>query len=308
MTSNPHAPALSFTSRLLGRFHVTGVFWYRFPYWAVTTLPEWLEPIYGTAFTVFFFLMLGRIRAAIASNLEAVLGPANRFVGWKRAFRTLFTFAWGVPERYRFYATPDRFQATVEGDEHWREAMESGSGVILASAHIGCWEIASYFGASAGKRRVHVIREKEIDPRAQAFMRELIEKSGHNYVTHYAGDDPALILELAEGLRGGDIVAFQADRPRAGGRSVTATMFGRPMPLPVGPAVLARVADVPIVPVFNFRVGRYRSHLVVRPLIRVARTADRDADVNHGVQQIAAEIESAIRREPYQWFCFRQLW
>ena len=308
MTTNPHAPALNFTAKLLGRFHVTGVFWYRFPYWAFTTLPTWTEPVIVRIFVTSFFAVLGRIRNAIASNLEPVLGPANVLTRLRRAYRTMLAFGWGMTERYRFYVAPQRVRLTVEGEEYWREAMSSGRGVVLLSAHIGSWELAPRFGASAEKRRIHIVREKEIDPRAQQFVQELMKRIGDDLVTHFAGDDPGLALELAEALQQGEIVAFQGDRPRAGGRTVTATMFGRPMPLPIGPASLARLTDVPMVPVFNFREGRYHSHLVIRPPIHVPRTAKRDADVAGAVHLFAKEIEWAIRRAPHQWFCFRQLW
>lgn len=308
-TINPHAPERdSSSARLLGRFHFSGVFWYRLGYWAAVHLPVWTENLTVWFFSTFFFLTLGRARRAIAANLEPLLGPANLFGRWLRALRTLRAFAWSMAERYQFYRRPHLFRTTVEGEENWRDAMAAGSGVILVSAHIGSWEIAPQFGAAAEKRRIHIIREREMDPQSQQFVRELIERTGHDVMTHFAGDEPALALELAEALQRGEIVALQGDRPRAGGRTVTATMFGRPMPLPVGPAALARVTNAPMVPVFNFRSGRFGSHVVVRPAIHVARSADREADVAAAMSAIAREIEGAIRREPHQWFCFRQLW
>ena len=75
------------------------------------------------------------------------------------------------------------------------------------------------------------------------------------------------------------MVALQCDRPREGGRTFTVKLFGRPMPLPTGPAALARAAQVPILPVFNFRDGRFRVRTVARPPIRVPATADRDGDL-----------------------------
>ena len=85
-------------------------------------------------------------------------------------------------------------------------------------------------------------------------------------------------------------------------------MFGRPMPLPVGPAILARAADVPIVPIFSFLDDDFGLRAVVRPPITVGRTDDRDGDVLAAVTQVGAEIEWAIRQRPHQWFCFRRLW
>ena len=213
---HPHAPALGFTKRLFGRFHVTGVFWYRFPHWAFTHLPSWTEGPAVIFFSTFFFVALGRIRAAIASNLDPVLGPAGRSERWLRSFRTMYAFAWCMTERYRRLAAPERFSSVLEGEEHWRQAMDSGTGVIIVTAHIGPWEAASQFGAEEARRRVHVVREEELDPRSQAFIRDMLDRAGDGTITHFAGQDPRLSLELAEALRQGDVVALQGDRPRAG--------------------------------------------------------------------------------------------
>jgi len=306
--SAQHAPVLDLTHRLLGRFHVTGVFWYRFACWGFTTLPPWLDRSIVSVFCVGFFLALGRIRGALASNLEPILGKAGRWERWRRSFMTMWTFAWCFAERYRRLAEPERFTSILEGEEHWRQLMASPLGAVLVTAHIGPWENAAQFGASASERRIHVVREKEIDPRAQAFVSEILSRQNKNCVTHFSGDDAMLSLELADALRLGEIVALQGDRPRAGGRVVVASLFGRPMPLPVGPAALARATGVPIVPVFNFREGRFLSRAVVRTPFLVASTANRSADIAGAVNHLAGEIEWAIRQRPYQWFCFRQLW
>jgi lauroyl/myristoyl acyltransferase len=303
-----HAPVLGLTHRVLGRFHVTGIFWYRFAYWGFTRLPPWTEWLSVPCSATFFFFALGRIRGALASNLEPVLGRAGRWERWRRSYQTIWAFAWCFAERYRRLADPERFRSVVDGAENWQQVMESPDGAIVVTAHIGPWETAAQFGASALQRRIHVVREKEIDPRAQDFIRDLLARAGGHYVTHFSGDDPTLSIELADALRQGEIVALQGDRPRAGGRTVIASLFGRPMPLPIGPAALARAAGVPIVPVFNFREGRFLMRAVVRPPFRVASTADRSADIAGAVHHLASEIEWAIRQRPNQWFCFRKLW
>ncbi len=303
-----HAPALGVTHRLLGPFHVTSVFWYRFAYLAFTRLPPWTEWVSVSVFTTFFFLTLSRIRGALASNLEPVLGLAGRWENLRRSYKTLWAFAWCLTERYRRLAAPELFSATVEGGEHWRQAMGTTGGVLVVTAHVGPWETAVHFGASNSRRRIHIVREKEIDPKAQRFVEELLSRSGGEYVTHFAGQELTLALELAKALRDGDVVALQCDRPRAGGRTVTVSLFGKPMPLPTGPAALARAADVPILPVFNFREGRFKIRTIVRRPISVAHTSDRDGDVERATHLLAAEIAWAIQQRPHQWFCFRKLW
>ena len=303
-----HAPALGLTHRLLGRFHVTGIFWYRFAYWGFTRPPSWTEWISVPISAVFFFLVLGRIRGALAANLEPVLGPANPLKRLARSFRTIWAFSWCFTERYRRFANPERYTGVLEGEEHWHEVMGAGGGAILVTAHIGPWETATHFGASNSPRRIHIVREREIDPRAQQFIEDLLSRSGNTYITHFASEDLTLGIELARALRDGDVVALQCDRPRDGGRSLTVSLFGRPMPLPTGPAALARAAQVPILPVFNFRDGRFRVRTVVRRPIHVPATTDRDGDVATAMRRLATEVEWAIRRNPHQWFCFRRLW
>lgn len=306
--ANPHAPVLGLTHSLLGRLHVTGVFWYRFAYWASTTLPLWVQRIAVFAFTGFFFCALGRIRRAVASNLEPVLGHANVWTRAKRSLRTFYVFACCLNERYLRMSQPQRFRFLLDGEEHWRRVSEGSAGAILVTAHVGPWETASRFGASGTARRVHVVREKEIDPHAQEFVRDMVARAGDNYVTHFAGDELTLALDLAQALRKGDLVLLQGDRPRTGGRSIQATLFGRPMSLPVGPAVLARAANVPMIPVFNFRDGPRLVRTVVRPPIHVPLTSDGNADVEGAMRRLAEDIEWCIRQRPYQWFCFRRLW
>jgi lauroyl/myristoyl acyltransferase len=46
----------------------------------------------------------------------------------------------------------------------------------------------------------------------------------------------------------------------------------------------------------------------VRPAIHVARTGNRDQDLELALRRLALEIEWAIRQRPYQWFCFKRLW
>jgi lauroyl/myristoyl acyltransferase len=304
----PHAPEGGWSRRLLGPFHVTGVFWFRLHQFGVTRLPEWALGSAVALFTTFFWIALRKIRAAIASNLEAVLGPCGWWERQRRIFRTFHTFAWCLSERYERLSTDRVFTVEAEGLEPWRELATGEPGFILVTAHMGAWEVGSMLSASRETRRVHVVREAETDPRAQRFIEGLIRKcGGERYVTHFA-EDPQLGMDLLEALRRGEVVALQGDRPRSGGRTVEASLFGRPFPLPVGPAALARAAGAPIVPVFIFREGRLRYRCVLRPPIRVAQTGDRQRDVREALEGFAADLESAIRREPHQWFCFRRVW
>jgi lauroyl/myristoyl acyltransferase len=307
----PHAPEKGWATRCLGRFHVTGVFWYRFHAWGAAHWPSSLMGLVVTLFTTFFFFTLIRIRAAVSSNLEAVLGPTGWWRRQVRIYKTLWNFAWCLTERYERLVSPRKFHFDIRADEpqRWAELCASGHGFITVTAHLGSWEVGSMVPATAEARIVHVVREAEADPRAQEYIEELMRRQAGaaSYFTHFA-EDPQLGVELLDALRRGELVALQGDRPRAGGRSATVRLFGRPFPVPVGPAALARAAGVPLVPVFVFRQGRRRYRCEIRQPIDLSSSGERQVVLEEALRRFAAELERAISRSPYQWFCFRRLW
>jgi len=296
--------------RLLGDLHVTGVFWYRFHLRGISWAPRWLIALALPLFTTFFFLTLFNIRRAIASNLVVALGPCGWLERQERIYRTMWDFAWCLTERYEAVGTDRQVEFTIEGREIWDRIVESGTGFILVTAHIGNWEVGSGLPAGEAQRTVHLVREEEADPKAQEFIREIVcKQAGPRFVVHFARrDDPVMGAELLSALRRGEIVAVQGDRPRATGRATEARLFDRPLPVPGGPAALARAAGVPLLPVFMFREGRLRSRLVLRECIEVPQTGDGRRAVQQGIQKFVDELEWAIRQRPNQWFCFRELW
>jgi lauroyl/myristoyl acyltransferase len=300
-----HAPALGLTHRVLGRFHVTGFFWYRFAYWGFTRLPSWTEWLSVPFSATFFFFALGRIRGALASNLEPMLGRASHWERWRRAYRTIWAFAWCFAERYRRLADPERFRSVLEGAEHWRHMMESPGGAIVVTAHIGPWKPQPSLGphqlsgvstSCARKRSIH-----ELGTSSGSFL-PVGWKLRHTLQRRR----PHAFGRLADALRQGEL--WRSGRSAAGRRPyVIASLFGRPMPLRLDPPLsLARLVPVFLSSIFG--EGRFLMRAVVRPPFQVASTADRPADIAGAVHHLAAEIEWAIRQRPYQWFCFRKLW
>ncbi len=304
----PHAPRTTVLKRILGPFYFTGVFWYRLHLLGVRVLPDWALASVVFCFTVACHLALGNVRRAIAFNRALVEGPAGFLARQRGAFRTLHAFAWCLTERYEQFVPSKRFDVRVEGENHWREATAGGRGLIVATAHVGNWELGSHLPVTHEARTVHLVREAEMDPRSQAFVRALLRSAGGAcYRTHFASDDLALGVTLLDALRAGVVVALQFDRPRSGGQVESVPFLDRVHELPVGPAALARSAGVAIVPAFTLREGRRRYRLRLCRPIAVASTADRAQDVRIALSELARELEGVLRETPEQWFCFREI-
>lgn len=293
--------------RLLGRFHIYGVFWYRFHLWGVRHAPTWLLLSLLPFFTLFFSIVLVRIRRAIAANYEVVLGPCGFFERQRRIFLNLWNYAWCLNERYETIGIGKTMEVTPYGEENWHEIAQGENGFLIATAHLGPWEAASFNATSHGRpRKVHIVREAEIEADAQRFFEELLlERGFENYTVHFVSNQAQLGPNLLFALRRGEVVALQGDRPAHGGKACDVTVFGKTFKVPVGPLALARSAEVPIVPVFAYRTGRLKADLRFEKPIWVERTDNRDADLQKAAASLAIYIEEAIRRRPFQWFCFR---
>lgn len=304
----PQAPEGGLIRRLLGPFYVTGVFWYRFHRWGVQVLPRWGVGICLTLFTSFFFVVLVRIRRAVANNLEVVLGPCSWLERQRRIYRTLWNFAWCLSERYEQLSTDRQVRVEADGAMIWEHLLASGRGFVMVSAHVGSWEVGVLHSRTT--RKVHVVREEELDPEAQSLVHRMLDERGMDGVTfHFVNtQSPDLACGLMAALRRGEIVALQGDRPRTRGRAISTEFFRHRLGLPAGPAALARAAEVPLLPVFVFREGRLRVRVVFREPIHVRKSTDRAEDLREAVRSIAAEVEWAVSERPFQWFCFRDLW
>jgi KDO2-lipid IV(A) lauroyltransferase len=301
----PHAPAPGPRKGLLGRFHGTGVFWFRAAHHACRLAPAWIVPVFEPAIRWAYYLLWGSVRRALASNLEAVLGPCGPRERRRRVHRTLKAFGLCQYDRHRALAGRPQRVPEFAGMEHWNAVMESDRGAILVTAHIGGWELGSAMPTSFETRRVHVVREREMDPAAQEFVESTLERlTPPGYVTHFLDDSAAsrdIGFELTRLLRAGEIVAVQGDRPRTGGRTVKGELFGRPYDFPLGPALLAHAGQVPMLPVFSHRLGVDRYRLTFHPPIEPASKEE-------VVRRLGLAIEEAIRAAPEQWFCFVDLW
>ena len=300
-----HAPTLGPLRRWLGPFYFTGVFWYRFHLWGMKVLPEWSKPAVVAFFSAVFYTLLGRVRRAVDANLTLVLGPAGFFARQRRVFRTIHVFGWCLSERYEQFVPGLEFEFERVNQKTYEKLVQSGEGILIATAHVGCWELGSSVPAEQEGRPLHIVRERELDPQSQAFVQSLIEeRAGGIYRTHFASDDAALGLELLAALQRGEMVALQVDRPRVGGRVSRQNLFGKPFDLPLGPVVLARTAGVPVLPVFTLREGRRRYKLVFGEPLRLSSDVDLQAAEAQILEPLARAIESVVRERPEQWFCF----
>jgi KDO2-lipid IV(A) lauroyltransferase len=290
--------------RLFGPVFITGILWVRLLNTGARFIPKYPGMWIVWFATIVSWVMLRRVRRGISGNLAVVLGPAGFVERERRIYRTLLKFARCMHDRYRLYYRRDELQLRFEGADHWQRAVDHPDGVIFVSGHYGNWEMMARLPRRE-RCQLHVVREPSLDPRCQEFLERLYRKYLSQDLTfHYATDDANLGTRLLLALRRGNAIAVSADQPRTGHSFIVVDLFDRPVQLPHGPAALARASGALLVPVFAIWEDYQTYRVVVREPIEAQRTADRDADLRHTTQLVAAQLEWGIRESPHNWFCW----
>ena len=246
-----------------------------------------------------------RTRQPVEANLAHVLpelGPAEL----RRVARSAFSsygIYWADGARLARLARTNRERPfAVEGMNHIEDAMKTGRGLILALPHLGCWEFGGRFLDGRG---IHLVTVGEVlsPPALNDWFISTRREIGVDVIPLGPTSAPALL----EQLRAGKAIALLADRDVAHD-GVAVPFFGSTTTLPAGPAVLALRTGAALVPVaiYHQRDGSHRA-LALPPLAAAREGRLRD-DVERVTGELAAALETLIRRAPEQWHVFRPDW
>ena len=248
------------------------------------------------------FVLVPRARRQIAHNLERVMGPSR--AGPARAYGVLLSFAQSLANSYAAHGGRGlEVKAQIFGSERLAAAKAEGRGVIVATGHIGPWQLGPYLLEQAGYGPVTLAMAREVDAGAQQ-VEDGLELRQRFRVVYTDGTFAA--LELLRVLRQGGIVAVQMDR--TSGASLRVPFVGGEATFASGPAALARAAEAPIVPAFFIATGPFRVRVDVGEPIWVARTGKREQDVDCATRALATAYEACVREHPYQWYAFHDFW
>ena len=200
--------------------------------------------------------------------------------------------------------SPEELLAQMEVVEGWEiveEVTARGKGVIMVSGHLGNWELGGSYVAARGLR-MHAVARRMQNPLFDEYLTATRERIGM-HVIH----DSDAVRRVPRVLREGGVVAFLFDQGAAGLASTWVPFFGRYAKTPRGPAVFALRLDSPIVFTCAVREPNGRYSMKFEEII-VARTGDRERDVDAIVAAFTNALERWIRRYPEQYFWHHRRW
>jgi KDO2-lipid IV(A) lauroyltransferase len=200
------------------------------------------------------------------------------------------------------YADPARLTAAVRVEPGWETldaAVARGRGVIVATAHLGNFELGGR--VLAGRYDLLDVVKPQ---RNRAIDRDLAAlRRAHGIAT--VPMDRAGRAVLGQ-LRRGGVVALFIDQD-AGPRGVRLDFLGKAASTWPGAARFALHTGAPVVPVATVRDGK--SHVLrVGPTIDVAREPADPLVVHRLMARISRAVEDFVRDHPEQWFWVHRRW
>jgi KDO2-lipid IV(A) lauroyltransferase len=190
----------------------------------------------------------------------------------------------------------------VEGVRHLLEALADGRGAIVVSAHIGNWEIALAYAAGIFGLPVTAIVKRMRFYWLDRWLNGMRTRFG----TRVRYKQQAL-TEMMNVMKRKEVLAILIDQSKRS-EGVPTTFFGSRVITTSVAALLARRYHSPVVPVFCVREPDGCLVIRVEPPLKLQRSKDMRADLQHNAQLMTETVEKVVRERPRQWFWFHKRW
>lgn len=174
-------------------------------------------------------------------------------------------------------------------------------GVIMATPHLGNWEIGAAVARRAGLS-VCGVYQKLHNPIVERRLKAM-RMAG--YPSGLFAKGPRLGPKLIALARQGSAVGLVADLREK--RGVKVNFFGQPAFATPLPAMLARLSGRPLIAGAVVRTEGVHFRALLEP-IDVPTTADRDEDIQIATQRLHDVFEDWIRQQPSQWMWTHRKW
>ena len=202
---------------------------------------------------------------------------------------------------------PQVMRARLDGRRELLDLRDEQHGMIMMSAHVGCWQVAMAT-LEFLERPVHVVLRRDagdIDPHYHDYRNgdvayRIIDPAG------YLGGT----LEMMGALQRGEVVSIMGDRLLGSDRGgVTVDFLGGRIRVPFSAYKIAAATGAPIVVFTTSKEGARDYRLELVKVIRVPPlNGRREADFAPYAQQFATALDEYCRTNPYQYFNFFDLW
>ncbi|MCX5800958.1 MAG: lysophospholipid acyltransferase family protein [Candidatus Eisenbacteria bacterium] len=275
----------------------------------ISAMPARLGYFVARNLTAFHYYLFPSRRAAVLSNVRHVLAnsPSPRFRVLtenqiaRLIFRSFNEFL------FEFFKIPvlnrQRIERafSFEGLQNLDSALSKGNGVIIASAHIGNWEMGGAALALLGYK-LHVVAAIQFSSSLSEHVKDVKRRLNINVVSPEEG-----YRALFRALKDNEVVVLLVDGD-VFANGLKLDFFSEPARISSGAAALALKTNAAIVSGYVKREGPLRFRMSVGEPILPVSTGNKAEDIEKLFRQVLSRVESYIEENLDQWCIFRGVW
>jgi KDO2-lipid IV(A) lauroyltransferase len=184
-----------------------------------------------------------------------------------------------------------------EGLEHYQAAKTRGRGILVATAHLGNWELSA-FAHAIRTEPMHVMVRALDNPKLDDLVETRRALSGNRLILKKDG-----ALSVVRALKQNEAVGMLIDQNAAPEESVFVQFFGKPAAANIAFTKIAARTGAAVVPGFALWEAREQRY-VLRFYPEIELTGDAHTDT----QRIHSFFEQVIRQYPDQWMWIHRRW
>lgn len=196
----------------------------------------------------------------------------------------------------------DRYHYVFDNYERFLELLNSGQGVVMIGAHVGCWEAGAGFFGDYGKKINIVMFDAEHEQ-----IKEVLESNashGSNYKIIAINQDAiSAMVEMKVTLNNGEYLCFNGDRYVDRENTQAVEFMGATAHFPIGAFRIAAKCRAPVV----FYYAMREPNRTYRFIFEEALLEGKDYEQSI-VKQYVKSLERVVERYPRQWFNFYDFW
>jgi KDO2-lipid IV(A) lauroyltransferase len=269
-------------------------------------MPRGLARLLARCLAFAVYWCFGRLRRVGMRNLQLALPELSSQARKRILERVYIHLGWQLVEfcrMTRYTAENSRNWMRTEGLDHYLAAQARGKGVLIITAHLGAWELSSFYHSLMGHPMGMVVRN--LDNRCLDQYVNGIRSLHGNFVISKDDFGRGLLKAIHTGATVGILMDTNMTPPQ--GEFVP--FFGIAACTGTGLAHIARQTGAAVLPGFMLWEPAERRYVLhFGPEVEMPRTADRAADILEGTRRSTAVIESWIRRYPDQWLWIHRRW
>jgi predicted LPLAT superfamily acyltransferase len=224
-----------------------------------------------------------------------------------KSYKNHFLFGQALFDKFALFAgRKNQFKVSITGQELFDEIVNSPYGAIIASSHVGNFEISGYLLRQT-KKRINGIVYSEENPVIQQYRQKILEEN--NVFQIPVLPDMSHIFTINSVLTHGEILTMPCDRVYTGHKTITLDFLGREASFPTGAYHLAAKFNVPALSLFVMKESPYHYHIFISRLDHFTLNNQTEiGKVEVLARNYVSEMEKILEKYPEQWYNFYKFW